>query len=147
MRRRLLPESRLTDASMQLRLLLSQTEKGEAPSISTSNDLEQPKVSLTIDQLNALFSSQARSNASSPSQAKRPGLSQPVQVYLLLGQSNMLGFGRVEPGKRGPEGSLAYAVKEKGLYPYLVNDHGEWSIGHDVRDIRMVGSGVGGTRE
>jgi len=44
----------------------------------------------------------------------------PVQVYILLGQSNMLGFGKV----KGGDGSLEYAIKEKGLYPSLVDDEG-----------------------
>jgi len=47
---------------------------------------------------------------------KPADLSKPVQVYILLGQSNMLGFGKVKPGKRKPEGSLTHAVKEKKKY-------------------------------
>ena len=42
---------------------------------------------------------------------KPADLSKPVQVYILLGQSNMLGFGKI----KGGEGSLENAVKAKTL--------------------------------
>ena len=38
--------------------------------------------------------------------------SQPIKVYMMLGQSNMLGFGRVGP--KETKGSLEFMVKEKG---------------------------------
>lgn len=75
--------------------------------------------------------------------SKPANMSKPVQVYLLLGQSNMLGFGRIEPGKKGAEGSLAHAVKEKGLYSYLVDEAGNWTERKDVRNVRVMGSGTG----
>lgn len=40
----------------------------------------------------------------------------------MLGQSNMLGFGRVGP--KETKGSLEFMVKEQGKYPPLVNDAG-----------------------
>jgi len=46
---------------------------------------------------------------------KPADMSKPVQVYILLGQSNMLGFGKINPAKGNPEGSLTHAVKEKEL--------------------------------
>ncbi len=73
-------------------------------------------------------------------------MSKPVQVYILLGQSNMLGFGKVDPGKGDPEGSLAHAVKDKGLYPYLIDDAGNWTERKDVRNVRVMGSGTGGSK-
>lgn len=72
--------------------------------------------------------------------------SRPVQVFILLGQSNMLGFGRVEPGRKGAEGSLIHAVKEKGLYSYLIDEAGRWKTRGDVRNVRVMGSGLGGMR-
>ena len=64
----------------------------------------------------------------------------PVQVFILLGQSNMVGLGKVA----GPEGSLENAVKSKKKYPYLVDDAGAWSERKDVRNVRvMVGRGGG----
>jgi hypothetical protein len=44
---------------------------------------------------------------------KPADMSKPVQVFILMGQSNMLGFGKIAGG----DGSLTHAVKEKGLYP------------------------------
>ncbi len=46
---------------------------------------------------------------------KPAALDRPVQVFILLGQSNMLGFGKVTPEDK--EGTLAYAVKTKNKYP------------------------------
>lgn len=74
---------------------------------------------------------------------KPADMTKPVQVYLLLGQSNMLGFGQVSGDK---EGTLEYAVKEKKLYPYLVDEQGNWTERKDVRNVRVMGSGLGGKR-
>ncbi len=62
----------------------------------------------------------------------------------MMGQSNMLGFGRIEPGRKGPEGSLSHAAREKGLYPYLIDEDGAWTVRNDVRNVRVMGSGLGG---
>ena len=70
-------------------------------------------------------------------------LSKPVQVYILLGQSNMLGFGKV---KGEAEGTLEHATTAKGLYPYLVDDAGAWTTRNDVRHVHVQGSGTGGAR-
>ena len=70
-------------------------------------------------------------------------MDEPVQVYVLMGQSNMLGFGKI----KGEEGSLEHAVEEKGLYPYLVDDAGAWTVRQDVRNVRVMGSGTGGMRK
>ena len=74
---------------------------------------------------------------------KPADMSKPVQVYVLLGQSNMLGAGKV----KGEEGSLKFAVETKGLYPYLVDDAGAWTTRNDVRHVRVMGSGTGGSRQ
>lgn len=75
---------------------------------------------------------------------KPADMTKPVQVYILLGQSNMLGFGKV--GKADKEGTLTNAVKEKKLYPYLVDESGNWTTRKDVRNVRVMGSGLGGSR-
>ncbi len=75
---------------------------------------------------------------------KPADMSKPVQVYILLGQSNMLGAGKVSPADK--EGSLEHAVKEKGMYPYLIDDAGNWTERKDVRNVRVMGSGTGGMR-
>ena len=78
--------------------------------------------------------------------SKPADISKPVQVYILLGQSNMLGFGKINPTKGKAEGSLTHAVKEKKLYPYLVDAEGNWTERIDVRNVRVMGSGLGGMR-
>ncbi len=75
---------------------------------------------------------------------KPADMSKPVQVYILLGQSNMLGAGRVAGDK---EGTLEHAVKDKKKYPYLVDDAGNWTERKDVRYVRVMGSGTGKARQ
>ena len=70
--------------------------------------------------------------------------SKPVQVFLIMGQSNTLEMGKV----KGPEGSLEHAVKEEELYPFMVDDAGAWSKRDDVRNVHVMGSGgPGKTRQ
>ncbi|HUG68464.1 MAG TPA: hypothetical protein VMM76_11995 [Pirellulaceae bacterium] len=52
--------------------------------------------------------------------------SKPVKVYILLGQSNMLGFGKVGPADA--LGTLEYMVKEKG-YHYFHNAETYMEVG------------------
>ena len=71
---------------------------------------------------------------------KPADMTKPVKVFILLGQSNMVGMGKIS----GKEGCLESAVKEKKKYPYLVDDAGNWSERKDVRNVRvMVGKGGG----
>jgi hypothetical protein len=67
-------------------------------------------------------------------------LSKPVQVFILLGQSNMVGLGKVT----GPDGSLDFAVKNKKKYPHLVDASGNWSERTDVRNVRVMVGRSGG---
>ena len=70
--------------------------------------------------------------------------SKPVQVFLIMGQSNTLEMGKV----KGPEGSLEHAVKDEELYPFMVDDAGAWSKRDDVRNVHVMGSGgPGKTRQ
>jgi hypothetical protein len=64
----------------------------------------------------------------------------PVQVFILMGQSNMLGFGQVNGGD---DGDLDHAVNTKGLYPYLSNGSGGWAARNDVRYAQVQSSGTG----
>lgn len=59
-----------------------------------------------------------------------------VQVYILMGQSNMLGFGAVGPA--GTKGTLETLVKEQGKYPFLVDDAGKWAVRQGVRDVHVM---------
>jgi len=70
-------------------------------------------------------------------------LSKPVKVFILLGQSNMLGAGQIGGDK---EGTLEHAVKTEKLYPFLVDDSGAWSERKDTRNVRVMvarGGGMG----
>jgi hypothetical protein len=67
--------------------------------------------------------------------SKPADMSKPVQVYILLGQSNMVGAGRIAGDK---DGSLEHAVKTKQKYPYLVDGAGRWTVRNDVRNVRVM---------
>ena len=70
---------------------------------------------------------------------KPADMTKPVQVFILMGQSNMVGLGKVG----GPDGSLEFAVKQKKKYPFLVDESGNWAERKDVRFARVM-SGRGG---
>ena len=72
-------------------------------------------------------------NASLPDKLPDPDgkdadMSKPVQVFILMGQSNMLGFGN--------SGALKGMAADK--YPYMVDDSGEWTTRKDVRNVFFV---------
>jgi hypothetical protein len=69
---------------------------------------------------------------------KPADLSKPVKVFILMGQSNMLEMGNVAGDK---DGTLEYAVKKEGLYPFLVDGEGKWTTRQDVRFVAVMGSG------
>jgi len=75
-----------------------------------------------------------------PASAQAADLTKPVQVFILLGQSNMLGLGKI----KGGDGSLEFAVKEKKKYPYLVDATGAWAERKDVRYVRVMPGRSGG---
>ena len=69
-------------------------------------------------------------------------MSRPVKVFILMGQSNMVGMGKIA-GADKPD-TLEHATKTKGLYPFLVDEAGAWTERQDVRNVRvMVGKGGG----
>ena len=120
---------------------------GRQPSTATLNMLSTLITTTTratwlLTLLAAPLSAQAPDTLPAPD-GKPADMSKPVQVYILMGQSNMLGFGKV----KGDDGSLEHAVKEKGLYPHLLDDEGNWTVRQDVRNVRVMGSGTGGMRQ
>ena len=62
-------------------------------------------------------------------------MSKPVQVFILLGQSNMVGMGEVGGDEAG---SLKDIIKTKNKFPYLLDDAGNWSVRKDVRNVRVM---------
>merc|ERR1712137_229401 len=68
-----------------------------------------------------------------------PPVSGPVQVYVMMGQSNMLGEGHIEGW--GQE-TLEHATRIEGKYPYLVDEkENSWAQLDYVRDVAVMGSG------
>ena len=74
---------------------------------------------------------------------KPADMTKPVQVFILLGQSNMVGMGKIAGG----EGALENAVKEKKKYRYLVDEAGNWSERKDVRYVRVMSGRGGGMQQ
>jgi hypothetical protein len=62
----------------------------------------------------------------------------PVKVYIMSGQSNMLGYGTVD-GTGG--NTLQTMAKTQNRFPNLVDDEGAWTVRQDVR-YRGVISGI-----
>ena len=69
---------------------------------------------------------------------KPADMSKPVKVFIIMGQSNTLEMGNVKGDK---DGALEKAVKEEGLYPFMVDDAGNWTKRMDVRNVHTQGSG------
>lgn len=65
----------------------------------------------------------------------------PVKVYIMLGQSNMLGMGAIGDKDSG-DGSLYYACHKKGLYQYLLKGDDEWKTREDVRYVFSMASAL-----
>jgi len=69
---------------------------------------------------------------------KPADMTKKVKVFILLGQSNMVGADKV----KGGDVSLEFAVREKKKYPYLVQEDGKWTERQDARFVRYM-SGKG----
>jgi len=74
-------------------------------------------------------------------QGKPADMTKPVKVFILLGQSNMVGMGNIS-GDKGE--SLEKAVKTDKLYPYLVDSAGNWAERTDVRSVQVMVAKGGG---
>ncbi len=73
---------------------------------------------------------------------KPADMSKPVKVFIMMGQSNMLGFGRLGPDSQ--KGSLEFYVKSEGKYPFLIDESGQWTKRNDVRYVFFQPGGRGG---
>jgi len=67
---------------------------------------------------------------------KAADVTQPIKVFILLGQSNMLDFGKATPEDKN--GTLTYAVQTKNKYAHLVDDQGNWTKRSDVRYVQVM---------
>jgi len=57
-----------------------------------------------------------------------PDSTKPVKVYILSGQSNMVGFGRIA----GIEPGTLETITDAGMFPHLVDGDGAWTVRNDV---------------
>lgn len=73
--------------------------------------------------------------------AKEADLQKPVKVFILLGQSNMFGMGKVGPATT--KGTLEYLTRTEKRYPYLLDETGTWTSRKDVRYVQVM-QGRGG---
>ena len=97
---------------------------------------------LAIASLAGLAVAQDGGAAAGKAGEKPADTTKPVQVFILLGQSNMVGLGKIAGG----ETSLEHAVKAKKKYGYLVDQAGEWAERQDVRYVRVMDGRGGGTQ-
>jgi len=72
--------------------------------------------------------------------ATPPATNKPVKVFILSGQSNMVGMGNVDPADT--PGTLATIIKQQGKFPNLLATNGNWSVRNDVK-YRGVISAIG----
>jgi len=61
---------------------------------------------------------------------KAPDQTKKVKVFILMGQSNMVGMGDIQPETK--PGTLVRLTKTDKKYPCLVDDAGEWTVRKDV---------------
>lgn len=57
----------------------------------------------------------------------------PVKIFILAGQSNMVGDGHIDPAEK--KGTLAYMVRnsdKKNKFKHLVDKDGRWLLRDDV---------------
>lgn len=69
---------------------------------------------------------------------KPADMTKKVKVFIIMGQSNTLEMGRVKGDK---DGTLEHAVQAENLYPFMVDDAGNWTTRNDVRNVHVMGSG------
>ena len=67
---------------------------------------------------------------------KPPVTNKPVKVFIIMGQSNVLGFGHVGPETK--KGTLEYYVKKENRYPYLLDEKGGWKARKDVWCVQVT---------
>ena len=74
----------------------------------------------------------------SPPHGKPGDQSKHVKISILVGQSNMLSFGRVGPADA--KGTLEYLIQKNGKYRHLIDDAGRWTERNDVRYVHVMHS-------
>ena len=67
--------------------------------------------------------------------SKPADMTKPVKVFIMLGQSNMVGMGAITRGSKYP---LETVVKEEKMYPFLIDEKGNWAERKDVRNVFLL---------
>ncbi len=62
--------------------------------------------------------------------AKAADMTKPVKVFILMGQSNMVGMGDINPADK--PGTLTTLTNTEKRYPFLLDDAGQWTVRKDV---------------
>jgi hypothetical protein len=75
-------------------------------------------------------------------ETKEADVSKPVQVFIIMGQSNTLEMGKVAGADK--DDTLEGAVKKDKMYPFLVDEAGNWTVRKDVRNVSVMQKGDNG---
>jgi hypothetical protein len=75
-------------------------------------------------------------------ETKEADVSKPVQVFIIMGQSNTLEMGKVAGADK--DDTLEGAVKKDKMYPFLVDEAGNWTVRKDVRNVSIMQKGDNG---
>ncbi len=89
------------------------------------------KVALSTDKPLVAKSETAPGGLLQKSDGKPADMTKPVKVFVMMGQSNMVGMGKVGP--ETTNGTLEYYCKTEKKYPFLIDDAGKWVVRNDVR--------------
>ncbi|MCF7956245.1 MAG: alpha-L-fucosidase [Phycisphaerae bacterium] len=68
--------------------------------------------------------------------SKAPDTTKPLKVFILMGQSNMVGFGMIGPDTK--KGTLEYLTKKENKYPHLLDNAGNWTVRNDVWCVQVT---------
>jgi hypothetical protein len=112
----------------------------------TTGNLDTTGIVDSLSSSRAVSSSSVDTNApvSSSSQKLTPQTNGKLKVFILAGQSNMQGMGRIDPDGSSPIGTLDYLVSDpstKAKYAYLINSAGNYKPRDDVYIIYNDSSG------
>ena len=75
-------------------------------------------------------------------ETKEADVSKPVQVFIIMGQSNTLEMGKVAGADK--DDTLEGAVKKDKMYPFLIDEAGNWTVRKDVRNVSVMQKGDNG---
>jgi len=110
-------------ATMCMGFLLASCQKEAA----TSNEAEE------AEEVPSVYEPAEVTTAPDDTSADGP---KPLQVFIVMGQSNTLEMGKVKGADQ--DDTLEYAVKTENLYPFLIDADGNWTTRDDVRNVSVM---------